>query len=126
MIVKHDGGGCLKKILIAGSDLESMQNLRHFLEEDFEVSVSCSEEGVLGLCLANNFDLIISDYALSDITGTALIKKVKGVQPGIKSILVSGSIIPDEGKIRRLGINAFIERPFELEVLREVIDLVLG
>ena len=116
----------MKKILIAGGDLINDQGLGRFLEKDFRVSTSCFEEGVLGLCLAQNFDLIITDYSLNDITGTVLIKRVKEVQPGIKSILISGSIIPDEGKIRRLGIDAFIEKPFELDVLRHVIDLVLG
>jgi len=116
----------LKKILVAGGDLIGDNGLVRFLERDFKVSTSCFEEGVLGLCLAQNFDLIITDYSLNDITGTALIKKVKEVQPGIKSILISGSIIPDEGKIRRLGIDAFIEKPFKLDILRHVIDLVLG
>ena len=116
----------MKKVLIVGVDSENTQILGHFLEEDFKVFVSCSEESVLGLCLAENYDLIICDYTLNGITGIALIKKVKEVQPGIKTILISGSIIPDEGKIRRLGINAFIGKPFELESLRNVIDLVLG
>ena len=116
----------MKKILIVGGNSESTQRLGRFLEDDFKVFVSCSEESVLGLCLANDYDLIISDYALNGITGIALIKKVKEVQPGVKTILISGSIIPDEGKIRRLGINAFIGKPFELEDLRNVIDLVLG
>jgi DNA-binding NarL/FixJ family response regulator len=116
----------LKKLLIAGSALVNSKGVGRFLEKDFKVSTSCSEEGVLGLCLAQNFDLIIIDYSLNDITGIALIKKVKEVQPEIKSILISGQTIPDEGKIRRLGIDAFIEKPFELDVLRHVIDLVLG
>jgi len=116
----------LKKILITGGNLENTQKLGRFLKRDFEVSSSCVEEGVLGLCLAKNFDLIIIDYSLNDIRWVALIKKVKEVQPGIKTILVSGGIIPDEGKIRRLGINAFIGKPFEFDVLRDVIDLVLG
>ena len=116
----------MKKILIAGDDLLVGNGLVRFLEKDFKVSVSCFEEGVLGLCLVQNFDLIITDYSLNDITGIVLIKKVKEVQPGIKSILISGQIIPDEGKIRRLGIDAFIGKPFELDVLRHVIDLVLG
>jgi len=116
----------LKKILIAGGDLVNGNGLVRFLEKDFRVSTSCFEEGVLGLCLAQNFDLIITDYSLNDISGIILIKKVKEVQPGIKSILISGQIIPDEGKIRRLGVDAFIEKPFEMDALRHVIDLVLG
>ena len=116
----------MKKILIADGNLGSANKLGRLLEEDFKVSVSCSEESVLGLCLAENFDLLISDYALSDITGMVLIKNVKEIQPDIKTILISGSLIPDEGKIRRLGINAFIEKPFELNALRNVIDLVIG
>ena len=125
-MLKLRGGENLKKILIFGSNLEDAQELGYFLKRDFEVSSSCVEEGVLGLCLAKNFDLIIIDYSLNDAKCITLIKKIKEVQPSIKTILVSNSIIPDEGKIRRSGINAFIEKPFELDVLRDVIDLVLG
>jgi len=116
----------LKKILIAGDNLENTQKLGHSLEEYFEVSVSYLEKDVLSLCLAKNFDLIITDYSSNKNTGITLIKKVKEVQPNIKSILVSGSIIPDEGKIRRSGINALIKKPFKMDALKQAIDLVLG
>lgn len=118
--------GNLKKILIFGSNLENTQELGHFIKRDFEVSSSCVEEGALGLCLAKNFDLIIIDCSLKDTKCFALIKKVKKVQPDVKTILVSGCKIPDEGKIRRLGINAFIEKPFKMDVFKEVIYLILG
>ena len=105
--------------------LESAEKIANFLKGDFEVYKSCSEQGVLDLCLIRDFDLVICGYALRDITGTALIKKVKGVQPEIKSILISGSLIPNEKEIKELGINAFIEKPFELDTLKNIVDLVL-
>lgn len=105
--------------------LESAEKMADFLKEEFEVSKACSEQGVLDLCLIRDFDLVICGYALRDITGTTLIKKIKGVQPDIKSILVSGSLIPDEREIKELGINAFIEKPFELDTLKQIVDLVL-
>jgi DNA-binding NtrC family response regulator len=116
----------LKKILIFGSDLENTQELGRFIKRDFEVSSSCVEEGALGLCLAKNFDLIIIDYSLSDTRCLTLIKKVKEVQPDIKTILISGRKIPDEGKIRRLGIDAFIGKPFKMDFLKDIINLILG
>lgn len=115
----------LKKILIADGQLENAEKIANFLEEEFEVCKSCSESGVLSLCLTKNFELVICSYALRDITGPALIKKIKDIQPDIKSILISGSLIPDEEEIMRLGINAFIEKPFEMDTLRNVVDLVL-
>ena len=116
----------MKKVLIIGGNLESTQELGRFLKRDFEVSSSCAEEGALGLCSTKNFDLIIVDYSLNDSRCITLIKKVKEVQPNIKTILISGCTISDEGKIRRLGINAFIEKPFKMDFLKEVIDLILG
>jgi DNA-binding NtrC family response regulator len=117
--------GDLKKVLIVGSDLKDIQELGHFIKSDFEVSSSCLEEGALGLCLAENFDLIIINYSLNDARYITLIKKVKEVQPDIKTILISGCKIPDEGKIRRLGIDAFIEKPFKMDFLKDVINLIL-
>jgi two-component SAPR family response regulator len=115
----------LKKVLIVGSDLKDIQELGHFIKSDFEVSSSCLEEGALGLCLAENFDLIIINYSLNDARCITLIKKVKEVQPDIKTILISECKIPDEGKIRRLGIDAFIEKPFKMDFLKDVINLIL-
>jgi two-component SAPR family response regulator len=117
--------GDLKKVLIVGSDLKDIQELGYFIKSDFEVSSSCLEEGALGLCLAENFDLIIINYSLNDARYITLIKKVKEVQPDIKTILISGCKIPDEGKIRRLGIDAFIEKPFKMDFLKDVINLIL-
>ena len=116
----------LKKILIVSSNSENTQVLGRFLKGDFEISSSCVEEGALGLCLAKNFDLIIIDYSLNDSRCITLIKKVKEVQPDIKTILISGCKIPDEGKIRRLGIDAFIGKPFNMDFLKDVIHLILG
>jgi len=118
-------GTKLKKILIADGQLENAEKIEDFLEEEFEVCKSCSESGVLSLCLTKNFELVICSYALRDITGPALIKKIKDMQPDIKSILISGSFIPDEEEIMQLGINAFIEKPFEMDTLKNVVDLVL-
>lgn len=116
----------MKKILIVGSNLESAQELELFLKRDFEISSSCAEEGVPDLCLSKNFDLIIIDYSIRDARCITLIKKIKEVQHDIKTILISDCTIPDEGKIRRLGINAFIGKPFKMDVLKDVIDLILG
>lgn len=118
-------GTKLKKILIVDGQLENAEKIEDFLKEEFEVCKSCSESGVLSLCLTKNFELVICSYALRDITGPVLIKKIKDMQPDIKSILISGSFIPDEEEIMQLGINAFIEKPFEMDTLRNVVDLVL-
>lgn len=116
----------MRKILIAGIDLENTQKLGRSLEKYFEVSVSCLEKDVLELCLSKNFDLIITDHSSNKNIGIALIKKVKEIQPHIKSILVSDQLIPDEGKIRRSGINALIKKPFKMDALKQAIDLILG
>ncbi len=116
----------MKKILIAGVDLKNTQKLGRSLEKFCAVPVSCLEKDVLGLCSNKNFDLIITDCPSNKNTGMALIKKVKEIQPNIKSILVSDQLIPDEGKIRRSGINALIKKPFNMDALRQAIDLVLG
>lgn len=116
----------MKSILIVLNEAKNSKKLKRFLEKYFEVYVSCIGEAVLGVCSEKKFDLIITDYSLKKIDGISLIKKVKEVQPDIKSILVSGTLIPDEGKIRRSGINAYIEKPLKEDVLKEVIELILG
>ena len=115
----------MKKILIADGMLERAERIADFLEGEFEVRKACSEQAVLDLCLILDFDLVVCGCSLRDIPGVELIKKIKGVQPDIKTILVSGSIGPATKEIKELGINAFIEKPFKLGALKNIVDLVL-
>lgn len=75
----------------------------------------------------DNFDLIITDMTMPEMTGLVLAEKIKALRPDIPIILCSGH---NEGmgrqKLEQAGINAFLPKPLsriELSLLvRKVLD----
>jgi len=79
----------------------------------------------------NNFypDLIISDYEMPGITGDVLVWSVKEFRNGdIGTILMSGLYPPvdasDKMIFERCNADAFLPKPFSLEVLEKAIQKV--
>jgi len=91
----------------------------------FVVYLSDSSEKALSLCEETKFDLVISDFDLGENTGIELINKIRKRYPRIKTILMSGSFRFDKEMLKIERIDAFLEKPFDAEELREVIERIL-
>lgn len=95
----------------------------------YRVTATTSSAEALQLFTAedNQFDLVMTDQTMPDMTGTELIAKLKQVDPGIRTILITGySSKIDEPEAERLGIDAFCMKPLNLTELskttRQVLD----
>lgn len=73
------------------------------------------------------FDLIITDMAMPELSGTQLIQQVKEIRPGIPIIVCSGYADQiDIEKCRVLGIQDYIIKPAKTRELAETIRRVLS
>jgi len=73
------------------------------------------------------FDLVISDMTMPEISGDQLAQAIKQIRPGIPIILCTGhSNRMDENKAKDLGIEAFITKPFSRKSITEAIPKVLS
>jgi CheY-like chemotaxis protein len=75
-----------------------------------------------------NFDLVITDMTMPNMTGDKLAVEIMKIRPDIPTILCTGfSSVISEEKARALGIRAFITKPIlrhELAVkIREALDI---
>ncbi len=78
--------------------------------------------------LETPFDLVITDMTMPRLTGADLADEIRGFQPAIPVILMTGfSKNMDAEKVKYLGIQGFLMKPITLEQLaktvREVLDL---
>lgn len=74
----------------------------------------------------NNFDLIITDMTMPDITGDKLAKKVLDIRPDMPIILCTGiGDTPNEKKNRSIGVKATVLKPVVMNELAETIRDVL-
>ena len=68
-----------------------------------------------------NYDLVLSDFKMPEITGIELLTKIKELKPSVKALLMSAFDIQDdelfnEGKTRNI-VNKFLQKPIKMDVL---------
>jgi len=116
----------MKKILVVDDRVEVLKAIGGFLiRNGFVVYLSDSVEKALSLCGKMNFDMVVSDFDLGETSGIELIKKIRKEHPQIKAILMSGSFDFDEKMLERGEIDAFLQKPFEVNELEKLIKRIL-
>lgn len=74
----------------------------------------------------NNFDLVITDQTMPNMTGSDLARKMMQIRPDIPIILCTGfSNIIDEDSAKALGIKEFALKPLTKDALSKLIRKVL-
>ncbi|MEN3039606.1 MAG: ATP-binding protein [Candidatus Kryptonium sp.] len=69
------------------------------------------------------FDLIITDYTMTDYTGDQLLKELKSIYPHFKAILSSGYIgIPAITNYKEVGFDGVLIKPYTVETLNITIS----
>ena len=71
-------------------------------------------------------DCIISDYYMPKTDGLAFLEKVRGIDPQIGRVLLTGGYIDDRVRAALEGetINVLIQKPWHIKYLREVMEHV--
>lgn len=73
-----------------------------------------------------DFDLVISDVAMPEMTGDRLAAAVKRIRPDIPVILCTGfSERMDEERVKRLGVDGFVLKPVLKKDIAELIRKVV-
>jgi two-component system cell cycle sensor histidine kinase/response regulator CckA len=74
----------------------------------------------------DEFDLVITDQIMPNMTGTQLAEELIAIQPDIPVVLCSGfpeNISPEE--LKRIGIKEFIAKPVSRQEIAAVVQTVL-
>jgi CheY-like chemotaxis protein len=115
-----------KTILIVEDDTLFLWSLDSFLQnQGYEVASVESGELAFDLVQSRPFDLVISDFQLPGVDGKMLIRKIKGLRPEVKTILISAYQPEEFGGDEALLLNAYLNKPIELGMLKKLVaDLV--
>jgi two-component system, NtrC family, response regulator PilR len=87
--------------------------------EGYELSVAESGREAIELLEREPFDLIVSDVRMPDVSGVEVIRTARAINPSIITIMMTafGSReLIDE--VERLGVNDYVEKPFNVEVVK--------
>ena len=98
-----------------------------FKEEGHQVYTADSGEEGIEVIRKRKPDLALIDVKLPDISGLKVLETTKKISPRTKTIVITGYV--DQALIdqaEKLGRDAFLQKPFNLETLKSEVDRLLG
>ncbi len=118
----------MKKILFVDDEIEITEAAKGFFEEEgYLVSTADTAKDGISLLGKLNPDILILDMKLPDMSGMVVLEQVKRLSPGTKVIVNTGYV--DQAMIdqtEKLGRDAFLQKPFDLFILKDEVDRLLG
>jgi DNA-binding NtrC family response regulator len=107
------------RVLLVEDDQTQRELLTELLEEEgFKVVSASSAERALDLFRRESFDVVITDVRLGGMGGLELLKKLKELEPSVEVIVITAfSSVDDAVKAIKMGAFHYITKPFEPEVL---------
>jgi len=120
--------GCERILLV--DDEEPILRLEQMMLErlGYRITTRTSSPDALNAFRANSseFDLVISDRGMPNMTGVQLARELISIRSGIPIILCTGySDENDERRAMDLGVKGFLKKPFAIGALAEMVRKVL-
>ena len=82
-------------------------------------------KGALEKMRRTPFDLILLDIFLPDVHGHELIHALKEIRPQVGIVTMTGNNSRElESKVRKEGIIYYMIKPFQMTILKEILDHV--
>lgn len=102
-----------QKILVIDDDQDLCKVLSNFLKKsNYEVDVAYKAEEGLKLLRSNEYDLILCDYRLPDMTGVDALQRIKVLSPSAAVIIITGySDVQTAVETFRYGANDYVTKP---------------
>ena len=114
----------MDKILIIDDEKSVLDMLNVvFKKEGYRVKKSLSAQKALELIDEEDFDLILSDIRLPQISGMELLRKVKEKKPGIPVIMITAyGTIKQAVEAFKAGAIDYVVKPFDVEELKIIVS----
>jgi two-component system, NtrC family, response regulator PilR len=108
------------RILVVDDERSMREMLAILLKrEGHEVSVAENGRTAIELLNQRPFDLVVSDARMPDLDGLEVLRHARSINPSVIAIMVTAYGSPDLLRgVAQLGVNDYVEKPFNTEVLR--------
>jgi two-component system NtrC family sensor kinase len=114
------------RILVVDDDLNVARALCRRLR-GHQVEVTGSGAQAVELCLANDYDLILCDVMMPNLSGAGVHRRLSSLRPDVvpRIVFVTGGMFTTEVTQLMAGVtNRVLEKPVDRELLAEVISAV--
>jgi len=113
----------IKKILIAEDEAPILESICYLLES-YDYETVCAANGELAIQKFeenDDIDLMIIDKFMPIFDGLEVVKSIRKKNKTIPIILTTGIQDADEKKFKRLGINEILKKPYDFNLMIELI-----
>lgn len=118
-----------KKILVIDDNEEVLNTIAQYMKEkDYHVITVANGLDALKICESENgdFDLIVTDLVMPNISGVAIISIVKEKYPEVPVIAITGWGEHPEALATEAQADVVLEKPFELDEFNKTIQNLLS
>jgi two-component system probable response regulator PhcQ len=100
---------------------------QHLNMDDIHIELFTNPIEALTRCAEMDFDLVISDYRMPQMTGVAFLHKLKDLQPNAVRMILSGTTEFDVvmSVINESEVFRYLPKPWEVVELTESVALAL-
>lgn len=115
-------------VLVVDADHEAGRSLAdHFTRRGFRVTHTALGQDALDLAHAGRLRAAIVDVALRDMSGHALVTRLKEIDPRVHVLMTTDDHRPElEMRARQIGILHYAQKPADPERLEAVVAKALG
>jgi len=116
-----------RSLLLIDDETWFLESLKEILADEYEVITAAGGKEGVQKYLDNRVDLILLDLAMPEMDGIEVLQRVREVNPWIPVIIMTGhSTIERAETAASLGVQGYIKKPFDSEVLKEKIKEILA
>jgi len=114
-------------VLVVDDDIAVCRILHRMLSQEYQVQTSQSVADAIGAIEQKPFDVYVIDYRLPDGSGFDVAERILA-KWGPTPIIIISSYDPSAFALRaeKLGISAFLEKPFSREIICNAVKKAIG
>ncbi|HRU04189.1 MAG TPA: sigma-54 dependent transcriptional regulator [Candidatus Brocadiia bacterium] len=112
-----------RRILVVDDRPNMLKLLSRVLGRRYEVTTAASGQQALALASAADYDVIVTDVRMPEVSGMDVLRQVKARRPLTQVIVMTAyGEIPQAVEAMRLGAVDYLTKPFEPETIELAVD----
>jgi DNA-binding NtrC family response regulator len=113
----------MKRILVVDNDAGVRKMLDQAIRSlGHDVSLAASGAEALKAYRCEKIDFVLLDLRMPEMDGPATLAALKSIHPDVCCCLMSASCVPTADEIADHGACGFVQKPFSIAKLGELID----
>jgi len=117
----------MSEIMVVDDDPNICRNLKEILgDEGHEVKVVTSGIDALKIIEKNEYDLVLLDLVMPEITGIEVLSEIRRKKPNIQVIMITAfATIENAVEALKLGATDYVSKPFKMNEIQVAVNMAL-